>query len=125
MDTAHLLRTARRHVGLSQREFAAAAGVAAGTLASWESGRRQPSVRALDRALRRVNLQLSLMRSIEPAPDPRLVEHLRRPLVDRLRRSLGHPAWTELEALAGAARVQLLEPVSLAQLLREGGTLPW
>jgi transcriptional regulator with XRE-family HTH domain len=99
MDPAHLLRTARRHLGLSQRGLADALGVPSGSLASWESGRRQPAAAVLDRALRRVGLELSLVAGTPPDDDAELIAHLRRPVAARL------------HELAG---VELLDPVASA-----------
>ena len=53
----NLLRIARVQVGISQRQLAAAAGVAQSTIARIESGARQPSLPLLAKILAAVDLQ--------------------------------------------------------------------
>lgn len=123
MDLDGLLRTARRHLGLSQRAFAERLGIPAGTLAAWEARRRTPSVAVLIRVLARAGLELALASAAAPE-DAALVAHLRRPLTARLRLALGespnlhlHPASARWQALARAALtgiVVLEEPVATA-----------
>ncbi|HVM28156.1 MAG TPA: helix-turn-helix transcriptional regulator [Mycobacteriales bacterium] len=83
MDPAHLLRTARRQAGLSQRQMAARSGVAASTVADVERGAVRPSLQVLDRLLDAAGLEVTLDRRL-PAPCPHLVRYLRLPLATRL-----------------------------------------
>lgn len=52
MDAARLLRVARAHAGLTQRELAAKAGVPQPTIAAIESGAQDPRYRTLLRLIR-------------------------------------------------------------------------
>jgi predicted nucleotidyltransferase/DNA-binding XRE family transcriptional regulator len=73
---AELLSEARRRRGLSQRELAQAAGVPQSTVATVESGRRQPSVAMLERLLDAAgfHLEVRLVNTIRPS---RLLERHR------------------------------------------------
>lgn len=133
MDQSRLLRAARRHVGCDQRSFAAELGVPAGTLASWESGRRVPSVAALDRALAVAGLDLVLVRGADRDGDVELLRHLHLSLTQRLRIALGEshvlstPArselWQELGRLARRGQVVLAPPLAHALWLPIGRVL--
>lgn len=68
MDPAAALREARRRAGLTQRQAAAAAGVTQPTLARVESGRRQPTVPALQRLLAGTGHRADLV--LAALPDP-------------------------------------------------------
>lgn len=56
----NLLRIARSRTGMSQREFAEAAGLPQSTIARMESGARQPSLPVLARILAAVDLELRI-----------------------------------------------------------------
>jgi transcriptional regulator with XRE-family HTH domain len=60
VDASALVRTARHHAGLSQREMAALAGTSQSAIAAVESGRKQPSVATLNRWLEATGQLLSL-----------------------------------------------------------------
>ncbi len=66
---ARLVREARARHGMSQRDLAAAAGVPQSTVATVESGQRQPSVQMLERLLRAAGFQLetNLVNTIRPS----------------------------------------------------------
>ncbi len=51
MDSAELLRTARRRAGLTLRELGQRAGTSHSTLAAYESGSKSPNVATLNRVL--------------------------------------------------------------------------
>jgi transcriptional regulator with XRE-family HTH domain len=51
MDTAGVLRRARRRAGMSQRALAVGTGVAQPTIARIESGREDPRIATLERLL--------------------------------------------------------------------------
>jgi transcriptional regulator with XRE-family HTH domain len=80
------LRTARDRAGLTQAELAARAGTSQATLSAYEHGRKQPSVRTLDRLLAATGARLAVQsarpRVVEPSP----AEHARvaRSLIDVL-----------------------------------------
>jgi len=66
MDSARLIRDARRRAGMTQAELAHAAGTSQPTVAAYESGRRSPSVRTLDRLVRATGATLHV--TLRPAP---------------------------------------------------------
>jgi transcriptional regulator with XRE-family HTH domain len=57
VDTAQILRTARRRAGLSKRSLARRARTSAAALVEYERGRRSPTVATLDRILRAAGQQ--------------------------------------------------------------------
>ena len=130
MDADQVLRAARRHLGCDQRSFAAQVGVSAATLASWESGRRQPTAAALDRVLAAAGLDLVLTSRASDVDDRALRAHLRLSLTQRLRVALGEshvlacPArsdlWRELGHLARRGQVVLEPPLAHALWLPIG-----
>lgn len=61
MDAARLLRAARAHAGLTQRELAARADVPQPTVAAIESGRQDPRYRTLERLIRASGQELDLL----------------------------------------------------------------
>jgi transcriptional regulator with XRE-family HTH domain len=60
MDAGWMLRMARNHAGLSQREVARRAGVPQSTVARVERGHIDPRVTTLDRLLHACGFELSL-----------------------------------------------------------------
>ena len=60
MDTAELLRDARRSAGLTQAELARRAGTSQAMVARYETGVASPTVRTLQRLLRAVGRELEL-----------------------------------------------------------------
>jgi predicted nucleotidyltransferase len=60
MDTAELLRDARRGAGLTQAELARRAGTSQAMVARYETGMASPTVRTLQRLLRAVGRELEL-----------------------------------------------------------------
>src|SRR5580658_1332011 len=60
MDTADLLRDARRSAGLSQAELARSAGTSQAMVARYETGVASPTVRTLQRLLRAAGRELEL-----------------------------------------------------------------
>jgi len=109
MDVAELVRTARRHAGLSQRAFAAKAGVHAGTVAAVEAGRRAPSVAVLATLVDAAGLELAVDRPVVPLCR-HVQRHLHLSLSARLHLLLGGSgrprvppvpaAWPELDRVA-------------------------
>lgn len=116
MDAAELVRTARRHAGLSQRALAAAAGVAPSTVAAVEAGRRQPRGAVLSALMQATGLELTVDRPVVPLC-AHLERHLRLSLSVRLHLLLGGsgrprvppmlPSWAELDRLAARGRTYL------------------
>ncbi len=77
-----LLRDARRLSGLSQTELARRAGVAQSVVSAYESGRREPGLRTLNRLVAATGQRLTItLESGEPGvrglPDTRLGRRLR------------------------------------------------
>lgn len=112
MEAGQLVRMARRRSGLSQRDFAALAGVAERTVARWEAGQPDGSVAALARALGASGLELVAEPAL-PEPAAAVLHHLRLSLTRRLYLSLGgrhldpqtdrRPGpWQELRRLAAS-----------------------
>ena len=122
MDIPQLIRTARRHAGLSQRDLAQRLGIAPSTVAAWEAGSRRPTLRALERVGEAVGLELTLV-AHSPVTAPELTAHLRLPLTARLRLALGEAAspyrpatgaaWQTLLTLARVGTVVVEPPVAL------------
>lgn len=71
-----MLRAARAHVGLSQREMAARAGVSPTSLAAAEAERSAPSLRLLTAVLAAAGLEIGLAALSQPLSRP-LDDHLR------------------------------------------------
>jgi transcriptional regulator with XRE-family HTH domain len=127
MDAAEMLRTARRHVGLSQRELAAAADVSARSIAAWEAGQRSPSLAALGRVLAAAGLELVAEPRIPQDADTSLRQHLSLSLTQRLRLALGESGvlakpphsqtWGDLIAVARSGQVLLEPPLATAMWL--------
>ena len=61
MHAASILRAARAHAGLTQRELAARSGVPQPTVASIESGKQDPRYRTLERLIRACGQELDLL----------------------------------------------------------------
>jgi len=70
VNSASLLRRARRKAGLSQRALAARAETSHTTLASYESATKVPRVDTLDRILRAAGFELEVV--LSPRPDAEL-----------------------------------------------------
>lgn len=121
MDISATVRSARRALGLSQRELANRLGVSGKTVASWESGGRIPTIGALRQVLALHGLELSARAAPQRASDP-LVQHLHLSLTSRLRLALGeHPnpyvratgdAWRALLVLGRLGCAAVLPPVA-------------
>jgi hypothetical protein len=98
--------------------------MSAAAVAAWESGQRQPTLKALKRVLDAVELDVHLEPAGNEPPPPDLVAHLRLPLTARLRLALGEPvspyaratgpAWQGLLALGRLGTVVVGPPVALA-----------
>ncbi len=67
MDVATLLRTTRRHAGLSQRDLARRARTSAAAVCLYERGERVPRVDTLERLLTAAGATLSLD-ALRPPP---------------------------------------------------------
>ncbi|MEP7003708.1 MAG: helix-turn-helix domain-containing protein [Chloroflexota bacterium] len=61
MNAARILRAARSHAGLTQRELAARAGVPQPTIAAIESGAQDPRFRTLERLVRASGQELDVL----------------------------------------------------------------
>jgi transcriptional regulator with XRE-family HTH domain len=61
MDAARLLRVARAHAGLTQRELAARAHVPQPSIAAIESGAQDPRYRTLERLIRACGQELDVL----------------------------------------------------------------
>lgn len=66
METANVIRAARRHAGLTQQELARRAGTSQAAVSAYESGIRSPSTRTLERLLAACGMRPRL--TIEPRP---------------------------------------------------------
>ena len=84
MDTARILRRARRDAGLSLRALADRAGTSHATLSAYESGRLEPRVTTLDRILRAAGfaLDVDVERRADAGDEARIAKG------DELRRAL-------------------------------------
>ena len=60
MDTATVIRAARRRADLTQGELAEAAGTSQATISAYESGRKRPSVETLSRLLAAAGARLAV-----------------------------------------------------------------
>jgi len=94
MDTADLLREARRAAGLSQAELARRAGTSQPAIARYESGAASPSVRTLERLLYSLGRRLRLAAEPVGAPIAQASERMRhlrqeRASIERAVRSIG------------------------------------
>jgi transcriptional regulator with XRE-family HTH domain len=69
MNSASILRRARRKAGLSQRELAARAETSHATLASYETETKVPRVDTLDRILRAAGFEPEVVLSARPDAD--------------------------------------------------------
>jgi transcriptional regulator with XRE-family HTH domain len=88
VDISATVRSARRSLGLSQRDFAARLGVSFSAVGNWEAGLREPSMESLRKVLALQGLELTA-RPPEAEPSPELIGHLQLPLTARLRLALG------------------------------------
>ena len=66
VDAARLIREARRRAGMTQADLARAASTSQPAVAAYESGRRSPSVRTLDKLVRATGATLEA--TLRPAP---------------------------------------------------------
>ena len=66
MSAATVLRDARRRAQLSQTDLARRAGVAQSVISAYESGKREPSLRTLERLVAATGGRLAV--SVEPGP---------------------------------------------------------
>lgn len=118
-----MVRAARRRAGLSQRELARRAGVAAGTVAAVEAGRQAPSGRVLEALVAAAGLELTVDRPVQPLCAHTL-RHLHRSLPVRLHRALGGsgypydrpflPAWQQIGLLSSKGVVHVTGAVARA-----------
>jgi len=133
VNAAELVRTARRHAGLSQRAFAAAAGVDASTVAAVEAGRRAPGAAVLSAMVQAAGLELTVDRPVQPLC--RHVErHLRLSLSARLHLLVGGtgrphvppvpPAFQQLGRLAARGRVYLTGRAAVGMWLPRSSSTP-
>ncbi|HEX5267182.1 MAG TPA: helix-turn-helix transcriptional regulator [Acidimicrobiales bacterium] len=70
-DTGRMLREARLKRGWSQARLGRSAGLAQSVISAYESGAREPSVAAMRRLARAMDLDLALVPRLQPGPDPR------------------------------------------------------
>jgi hypothetical protein len=70
METGAVIREARASSGLSQAELATRAGTSQTALSAYESGRREPSVRTLERLLHAAGRRLAVVSAESPAREP-------------------------------------------------------
>ncbi len=69
MDAARVIKQARQQAGLSQAALAVAAHTSQPTIAAYETGTKQPSVRTLDRLVRAAGSQLCWQLARGPLAD--------------------------------------------------------
>jgi hypothetical protein len=100
-----LLREARTHARLSQTELAARAGIAQSVISAYESGKREPSLRTLERLVAATGGRLVL--SVQPGPPAGIPDSpLGRRLRQRRRRVL------EIAAAHGLRNVRVFGSVA-------------
>lgn len=125
VDAGHLLRTARRAAGLSQRQLAERSGLPLTSIAEVEAGRRGLPVEAVRRALVQAGLDLAVIpcARLGPMEETALRAHLRSSLVQRLHQGLGgrgrpqtdrSPMWSGLWQLSLRASVLLTGPAAVS-----------
>lgn len=130
MDASHIVRAARRHAGLSQRELAARCGVSLRAIAAIESGAQSPKAATIDEVLAAVGLDVSLVARLGDERDLALERHLRLSLTQRLRIALGEretlptrarsDVWRDLGRLARRGQVVVEPPLATALWLPVG-----
>ncbi len=70
MNAAEAVRAARLRAGLTQHALAVRAGTSQATLSAYESGRKQPSLRTLERILAATGTRLEVVpERREPTPE--------------------------------------------------------
>lgn len=73
MNAADALRAARLRAGLTQHALAARAGTSQATISAYEAGRKQPSLRTLERLLAATGARLEVvpdgLAAREPTPE--------------------------------------------------------
>jgi transcriptional regulator with XRE-family HTH domain len=86
MNVATSLREARKRAGMTQSALARETGTSQATISAYESGRKEPSVRTLDRLLAATGSRLAVEPATEPVSEPSAEEHRRaaRSLLDVL-----------------------------------------
>lgn len=77
-DAGRLLRAARRHAGLTQRELARRAGTSQSVVARVEQGRTDPSTATLARLLAAAGFELRADLSPVPVTDTHMLEDVAR-----------------------------------------------
>jgi transcriptional regulator with XRE-family HTH domain len=86
VNAADVLRGARLRAGLTQHALAARAGTSQATISAYESGRKQPSLRTLERLLAATGARLAVVPDgVAPRePTPEQLARAGRALVDVL-----------------------------------------
>lgn len=92
-----MIKTARERTGLTQSALANRSGIRQSVISEYESGRREPSVAALDRLLGAAGLTLTLAEAPETLRQVRL-------LADDLRTILAEYGATNIEVFGSVAR---------------------
>jgi transcriptional regulator with XRE-family HTH domain len=84
MNTARVLRDARKHAGFTQTELAHRAGTSQATISAYEHGRKTPSVETLGRLLAATGTRLTAAPASTPVVRPTKAQLARagRTLVD-------------------------------------------
>jgi len=77
-DASHLLRSARRASGLSQRELASRASTAQSVVARIEAGETAPTIETLQRLLRAAGFDLSAVLVARPTLDRQMLDDVPR-----------------------------------------------
>jgi hypothetical protein len=94
---AFLIKTARERTGLTQSALANRSGIRQSVISEYESGRREPSVAALDRLLGAAGLSLAL------ADEPETLRRVRLRAAD-LRAMFAEHGATNIEVFGSVAR---------------------
>ena len=86
---AELIRSARERAGLSQRELAARAGVAAARISEYETGKKDPTFAMIDRIVAAAGALIGLVSESAVAGRPERLRRLAAAAVDRSMRIEG------------------------------------
>lgn len=104
METAGLIREARRHAGLTQRELAQRAGTSQAAVSAYESGARSPSMHTLERLLAACGMRPRLTIEPRPAGQPGPVGLQLRERRGQLRRALAQQGVRNPRVFGSVAR---------------------
>ncbi len=88
MDVGQLIVEARRRAGITQTELASRMGTHQSVIARWETGKTQPSLETVIRAVEAAGLELTVTISGSDPTEPRLLVFSREDETTRLMQEL-------------------------------------